>query len=219
MQKGSSRFAVEAGLIPILIIILIASAVGGYFIYTSLRGGLNLSKDNVAISPTPASPVPSGAGETANPDSIGANWKTYNDSEYNFSIQYPADAEVQKKISNDLKDAFGNPVKQILFNLDTSKSSFRFYWVMIYPSSNEKSVENWMKKYDANGQEISLEDTTLDVAAAKRATNLVGGIYERQGVYALKDNFIYSVVVSAPTINEQIKAEYLQILSTFKFTQ
>lgn len=81
------------GFTPILIVILIAAAVGGYFVYTTNYSN-NQTKhaQNVQITQTPAptttlestssatSPAPNGAGETA-------NWKTYAHS--NFTFKYP----------------------------------------------------------------------------------------------------------------------------------
>ena len=72
----------QKGLAPILIVILIALAVGGYLVYQ------NQSK---SVSPvkTDTSPAPTGATETANPDSIGANWKTYTNTQHGYSLKYP----------------------------------------------------------------------------------------------------------------------------------
>lgn len=72
----------QKGLAPILIVILIALAVGGYLVY---------SKQTTQSTPAPkaASPVPTDTGETANPDSIGANWKTYTNTLYGYLIKLP----------------------------------------------------------------------------------------------------------------------------------
>ena len=69
----------------LLIVVLIAAAIGGYFIYT------NYSNNRTKVTPptvTHSSPAPTGAGETA-------NWKTYSNTSLkysvNYSFKYPAD--------------------------------------------------------------------------------------------------------------------------------
>ena len=76
-QKGSPRFAVEAGLTPILIITLIALVVGGYLIYQ------NQSRAK------PYKPFPSAAPEIKPSSSQTANWKTYTNTKYGYLLKYP----------------------------------------------------------------------------------------------------------------------------------
>ncbi|MBI2315366.1 hypothetical protein HYU93_04925 [Candidatus Daviesbacteria bacterium] len=65
----------QKGLAPLLIVLLIALAVGEYLI-TKQTKPVIVSQSVTRSSP---SPVSSSSAETANPDSIRANWKTYND--------------------------------------------------------------------------------------------------------------------------------------------
>ena len=70
---------------------------GGYFVFTSLRGGAA----DVAISPTPALVVSSPSiTSAANPDLIGANWKTYVHS--NFQLNYPLNWDFYKMGEDDV---------------------------------------------------------------------------------------------------------------------
>ncbi|MCR4305513.1 MAG: hypothetical protein NUV73_00325 [Candidatus Daviesbacteria bacterium] len=74
----------QAGLAPILIIILIAAVAGlaGFLIY-SQQPKPAPPQQTTQSSPTPSViPTPNGIGETT-------NWKTYQDNNYHFSIQYP----------------------------------------------------------------------------------------------------------------------------------
>ena len=75
----------QKGLAPILIVLLIATAISGYLIYQ------NQSAKPTSPVTTVASPAPTAAAETANPDSIGANWKTYTASD--FSFKYPSSGD------------------------------------------------------------------------------------------------------------------------------
>ena len=88
----------QKGIAAILIVILIALAVGGYFVYT------NYSNNRTRVNfPQPSS---SPADETAKPDSIGANWKTYTNSKYRYVIRYPNDWDVVD-VHTDEKVTFG----------------------------------------------------------------------------------------------------------------
>ena len=84
-QKGSPRsrltaklVTVEAGLSSILIVLFIALAVVGYLYYQNQGKSAPAPQQIPQPSPTTAaSPTQTTSAETANPDSIGANWKTY----------------------------------------------------------------------------------------------------------------------------------------------
>src|SRR3989344_3038506 len=77
-------------LFPILIIfVLLAAATGTYLALNSKFQ----SKPATGITPTPL-PTEASAKEgdpTSNPDSIGANWKTYTNTKCKFSLKYPED--------------------------------------------------------------------------------------------------------------------------------
>lgn len=70
----------QKGFIPILIILLIVAAIGGYLIYS---GKINLSQKQVAQTlKSDASSVLVGDAETV-------NWKMYTNTQYGYSIKYP----------------------------------------------------------------------------------------------------------------------------------
>lgn len=74
----------QQGLAPVTIVILIALAFGGYFVYQNQVKSTPLPKQATQITSTPAdaSPVPTGDTETA-------NWKTYTNQKYGYSVKYP----------------------------------------------------------------------------------------------------------------------------------
>ena len=81
MQRGFTE-------IVILIAVLVLAAIGGAYYL-----GTQKSQAPVAISPSPvaqATPTPN-ASQAPNGDLETANWKTYTDSKYNYSINYPPD--------------------------------------------------------------------------------------------------------------------------------
>ncbi len=72
----------QKGLASILIVLLIAAAVGGYLVYS---GKISLPQKQVTqTSKSDASPAPTGVDETA-------NWKTYTNTKYGYSVKYPPD--------------------------------------------------------------------------------------------------------------------------------
>lgn len=77
----------QKGLAPLVIIILIALAVGGYLLYQKQFKSITVFQPS--LSPAASLELP-GVGETANPDLIGANWKTYTNTKYGYSFQYPS---------------------------------------------------------------------------------------------------------------------------------
>lgn len=81
----------QKGLAPILIIIIIASVLGGYLLYTKQIKPTSLPQKQIAAPQSTPD-------ETVNPDLktvksqaslIGANWKTYIDTHYGYSLKYP----------------------------------------------------------------------------------------------------------------------------------
>ncbi|EKD84777.1 MAG: hypothetical protein ACD_38C00164G0008 [uncultured bacterium] len=80
----------QKGLAPILIILLIAAAVGGYLIYSKYSVNQTKTPQQNTTSPVPTdvSPVPNNAGETT-------SWKTYTDPQSLFTIKYPNDNAIK----------------------------------------------------------------------------------------------------------------------------
>lgn len=78
---------IQKGLAPILIVILIAAAVGGYLVYS---GKINLNQGK----PTPAYRPPDAVTMSKSQNDDTANWKTYvgtgTDGVSKFSVKYPS---------------------------------------------------------------------------------------------------------------------------------
>lgn len=146
-----------------------------------------------------------------------SDWKTYTDSYFGYSLKYPNADKVEESDIMKLKDVTGNPFKQVTFWLDLEKKSFHFYWIMVYPSQ-KKDLETRIREIESVTV-TEITDLTVSNLPAKKVYSMIGGIYDRQGVFIAKGEYIYSIVVSASQLNDTILNEYSTILSTFKFTQ
>lgn len=87
----------QKGIAPILIILLIAAAIGGYLVYTNYSNLSRVkSRDNrTKVTPPPSTqitPLPS-----STPDAT-VNWKTYINTKYNFSLKYPPNWKLDSSI-------------------------------------------------------------------------------------------------------------------------
>ena len=106
-QKNKSSWVkpIRLGLGVIGIGLLIG--IGGYIL--GLKGTKNIIQDATQKKLAVVSPIPT-LDQTANPDSIGANWKTYLNSANGFSFRYPSnwmDQDYSKGNSNEIEIRFG----------------------------------------------------------------------------------------------------------------
>lgn len=87
-QKGFAPIVVILG------ILLISSGIigGAYYFKTQTQKPIDKQTNlpQPALMPSPQADQTQ-VDETENPDSTGANWKTYTNTKYNYAIQYPND--------------------------------------------------------------------------------------------------------------------------------
>lgn len=97
-MSASQNFSVnQKGLVPILIVLILAALVGGYLIYQRQLKPVPTTtlspQQTTQPSPSPAdtSPVPNGTGASGTPNGVAetAHWKTYTDDKKQFSFKYP----------------------------------------------------------------------------------------------------------------------------------
>jgi len=113
-KSHSSFLTSKLFLITLVLVILFAIVYSG--IYLSLNSKLNqITKPN----PTPTITLQPSLtpNETTNPDSIWANWKTYTNTKYNYSLKYPKTLALEEE--EDKRDIWIN--KQILINVTDRK--------------------------------------------------------------------------------------------------
>lgn len=99
----------QKGFVPVYLLIgvLILAALGGAYYLQSKEALLHFGKSQTPIpqtqNPVVVSQTPQASpNETANPDLIGANWKTYINQSFRFSMKYPNDWIVKENGSNSI---------------------------------------------------------------------------------------------------------------------
>lgn len=148
------------------------------------------------------SPSPISSDETANPDQIGANWKTYTNKEYGFEFKYPSDL----KLTQDKNGVFVTENEPPSFIMTCRKFSF--------------AVD-----YKTN---LQITSEFYDFKIADRTGKRLDKIYSLEGKICENSNIIIATPENSKTKSLQIsldhqKDEYKevfdQILQTFKFTR
>lgn len=80
-------------LLPILITFLASAVIfgiGGYYVGSQLSNTSLTNENTIAATPKPSSQVFNSSTPSESPE-LNSDWKTYTDSDKNFSFQYPAD--------------------------------------------------------------------------------------------------------------------------------
>lgn len=194
-------------------IVILAMASGGAF-YLGRQTSPKLSPvvtSTVSPSPKDASPVPTGTGETANPATGEANWKTYTDLKNGFSFKYPASW---------INFKFKNPTTNIEYG------AFSTEQVSDYNQLSDISIIVLVNPQEARKLSAIWKEIAVDGKQAGRQSfeNMCPGSDKYCATWSdtiiFKDKSL-SISLTSRTLeavqnNEQI---FNQILSTFKFIQ
>ncbi len=162
------------------------------------------SSTNSAVSP-----APNGAGETA-------NWKTYTNTQYGFSLQYQFTWAVSENI-------YTPNLAPMLFIVAWVKNAAMTEFpsdmsVTVYSNSNNEDVKTFINKHialipgDTNIQQITVSGEQGIRVSLPGATNNENVIISHRG-------WIYQIRVShSERVQDDIPSQIFdQILSTFKF--
>jgi len=194
---------VQKGFTPILIVILLAiGIVGGYFVYTSLRGVPPKAGD-MAISPTSSSiPAP-----TTQPESTSSadmkDWKTYANKVYKF--RYPRDWQPTQDRQDDIIKSADNSYSFSIRQLDKSNSGAEICGGG--PGPQPTSLKN------VQVGEVSTKLDLVHLAMDSEALIQSHPIHNNNNSYCI---FFHYKSVDENTDQKSIKI-LDQILSTFRF--
>ncbi len=225
----------QKGFAPILILIIIAVLIGGYLIYQNSQNQsktIPLPTPQLTSTPT-ATPESTNSAETT-------NWKTYTNTDYGFSFQYPSSLY----LFDCSKDFY--EVKPLYVHLsDNAKDDCNTTYKAFLSSINVSVVKNFDKNKDYPIVKLNNRTEKTMNIGGKSAIQIIG-TYEEVGdqgeklssqpirtinstVISYKENVSIKITyqrISSVKNNDQgfsVKPDttgiFDQILSTFKFTQ
>lgn len=206
----------QKGVAPILIVILVALlGIGGYFAYTSLRGSGEAG--NVAISPS-NTPQPSPSTTESTGSAEIANWKTYTNAKYSYTLKYPPEWRILTKgLSDESTSPF--PIINSPCELSTesvcSQVSVSMNEEFREPNSISNKTNTKLDNEDAIAFEVSQPNVNesgmllyaISVDHNNNKYTLTYSETQKDGHFITNMN------------NWKNKKIFDQILSTFKFTQ
>ncbi len=202
--RGSSNFR---WLLIVFAILLVLG--GGYLLYAKFGKGKTTSSTSpspvvttsisAAVSPTTSSSVP-------------ADWKTYTNSSYKYSVKYPADWQL-----NDYPQRVAFSESKLLPDTD----QMGIVEILILSESKNDAMK---EAYDAlsGAGAPTIDITTIDGADAvkysgKPSENVMGGGTHRMIVVFERNGVVY-FAEAIDNGNSTIISRFNQMLSSFKFT-
>lgn len=205
----------QKGLSPILIVILIALGVGGYLIYQKQ------AKPNPVSTPSPVAQVTTQPSPTLSDET--ANWKTYENKQgsIKYAFRYPpnwisgGEGELQNPI-------FYSPNKSLWFTVIMISNGFSIKQIAEEESPPEYQLisrkDVTLSGYNAIIQEVKTAPqlSTVVVYVSNLKINEQSASSKKEG--SLGSIHLNLQDLSNPEEVTQVKREFDQILSTFKFT-
>lgn len=227
----------QKGLAPILIVLLITAAVGGYLIYS---GKINVSQ----IKPTPTYRPPDATTMSKSQNDETANWKTYTNTQFGFSFQYPSTTKItiNRPFSTNPSDVnLGELIMEMESTTPYDTLKVQPAWVGIgiwrdlgVTIKDSVSRDSWCDKLQPSliGQEeckskANLPEVTFNGYKAFLFHELISSHVERNTYYIPYNHYVFVIVTSKKTILSPNGQGWIivedpnlsKILSTFKFTQ
>lgn len=147
--------------------------------------------------------------------SIPKDWKTYTNSTYKYSIQYPSDW-ILNKTSNELVYLLTKERDQYLKSGKIgplSDLSIKVYKNISLLENNDKSLGlyDWLKQEESKNLIYNIKSLNYWSTPAYQVTSR--GESDSEGIYIQKNNFIYSISVASEKISEVNQS----IINTLKF--
>lgn len=168
---------------PLLVLVLLACTV--YFTYQNYQLRKQISQPQTQPSPTP----------TATPDET-ANWKTYTNSEFNFSFMYPPDWTKRENTPT-------SENLMIVFLNNPTIGTFQIQEGYLADGIDKPNIRFEYKDAVLSGKKVKLQNMYADNQL-------------RQKTYEAKNNDKTIAILLNPETKENFE-KLDQILSTFKF--
>ncbi|HNY36329.1 MAG TPA: hypothetical protein PLD14_03565 [Candidatus Pacearchaeota archaeon] len=204
----------QKGFAPIIItlIVLLLAGVGGTSYYLINK---QLQKQTVCTMDAKICPDGSSVGRTgpncefaACPEvkiDETADWKTYNDEEYGFSFKYPAEYEVIKDTSYNIKYKI------------IGKNGFE---QILYIDSSDFSSSSRLKEL-LEGRPKIWESSRMITVNGYNAVEIMEDNYGKtiKEVYIGKDNLVVTFQFNLDSLESKISSERQSILDSFRFIE
>lgn len=196
-----------------LLALLLAGLVLAFIILAA--SGLRITRKesllDIWLASRKTTPTPEVLESTPTPD-LTANWKTYTDERYGYSIKYPSDwdlVESSKTIDGEKRDS-------VLISCDIEDPYYAPITVQVYQNPKKLSIREWAEEFGWKGVILEFVDTEIDGQPAVEYKDGLGVL----NFIVQKDDRIYSL--SSHDSQENIEKQNLmmsQILSTFRFLE
>lgn len=229
-QKGLPRFTrVEAGLAPILIVVVITLAIGGYFIYNSYSKPKQIACTKEAkicpdgssvgrVGPKCEFSLCPSSESTSSTSEETANWKTYTSADFTF--KYPSDSDwTLYRGSN--QPGTDYLVRVACWNCRSEYTVVGFSIKKTPYKSNSEYITNTKGDYDKNMSDSrSYKLNGVDAIEALIQPNHGNGISTLE-FFVLGKGYLLTYEILTPGNGklENIHSPNPNILSTLKFTQ
>ncbi|OGM74006.1 hypothetical protein A3H21_04845 [Candidatus Woesebacteria bacterium RIFCSPLOWO2_12_FULL_42_8] len=219
-SKGTTKYRMVSGFAHVLILIALVIILGvltlGWlanhdFFDTRFRRP-RPSPDTITASPKPT-----------------ANWKTYTNSSYGYSVEYPPMLEFNNEIQSLNRDKLaifqfsnnGNSSNNIFITVSESQSDKDR---LIEARENYQTMEKLKKEYASYSEQIessfpfTIKIVTVDQTEAYQVTT---DTENTRGISTLidKNNLLYDISLQTDNISVEFEEVYDQILSTFRFLE
>lgn len=206
--KSKLKHSIIIGLI-VLFLVLIGTASAAYLFVSKPKPKVETPKHITQVSPTPTPPPASGA---------TANWKTYQNPEWEFIIMYPSswqhkEGSVYDPAAtgiNSFSIVFG-PITNTLEGIAVSPYPMRFLSVGVFSAKDKNKLENMKTCFSDQktpNKSIFVDNTP---ALMYPDTSVCGQGDKRSIIYIDHNDKLYEIVIHDSSQTDQI-------LSTFKFT-
>lgn len=197
----------EKGLAPIVVVLIVAGLFGAFYL------GKTYGKPAVEQTPPTSSPTLSTTEDET------ANWKTYENTKYKYSFQYPAELKVDLGVSGAPAD---DSKLETIYQIKLHDAKQTNIWVSVL-ETNYKSISEFSDSLEtsrANSGKISVlskETTILDRVQAIRYVIPQPEAGNTLRVSAILNGYVYTLTLDSPDSDKTTIFD--QILSTFRFTQ
>lgn len=190
---------------------VLVSLVFGSVVFGAYKLGQGQVQPTPQPTPTPiATPTPAPT----------ADWKTYTNTEYGYSVRYPNDWQ-----TFEVKEGPETGIRVDFAESESFSGRKYWSWIKVNDNSDGLSVKQWVNGFSSQYSDqpevmagITREKEKIADVEAERVVGLPG-MTETVSVFIPKEKIIYEIVLQkgVKTLSDEAKQTFNLMLSTFKF--